>query len=276
MEKRLAASVVITNALGRKEFSIGTLRLQGGKLDCREKTRAKADRARDALWQYVIDNELAAKTPLCKTPIAGIVSERGTARLLRAAGVYEELDGLRIDIAEEDARLRLAAVGVLSGICSSNDLERLAALLKTEKDFKVQRACADAMMKIGKDTAAEDLAVLAVTGPEELLRALMPSLRRAGGVVLGYIKGFAHDRDYHVRDRLCAVLGALGSMEAVPLLTDLLYDPEPPVRASAIKALKALTGEDFGYKLDTPRPQVEIIAKRFKELYREWKEKREE
>ncbi len=269
---RLAANMLVRLAAARDDFSIGTISLANEKLEYREASASAAREARSLAWRWFIGLETGGSAAWKKAKIeklSFLMSEKQTADLLMAAGVLGELEQLKAELALEDAKLRVLAAKALGELAGADAAACIMELLKSEESSDVVRALAEALIKVGSDSAVKDLARLAVTGPESLVPSIILPLRKAeSSAVVDAIIPLAGYSDYHVRDRAAEVLGIIRSWDGVPVLADLLFDPEVPVRWTAIKALLFITGEDFGFNRDTPKEETEKIVKHFKTLWK--------
>lgn len=270
---RLSANYLLRETVSGKAFmSTGEIVEKEDGFEFSEKPWGEVINVLSGLWEAFFKGHLRSEAD---RSARSVLSDGDVIARLRDLGVLGYFTGIMNEVDSEDARFRKLAALAVGRMADVSAYPRLLALADEERDPEASAAMYEAALNAGGETAAGELARLAVTGPEKDLPLLLPVLRGAHPLkVLESIAPFAENADYHVRDRLAAVLGKLGIVDAVPLLAERLLDPEAPVRASSIDSLLKITGEGYGYREGLSREEVERIVGYFKAWHKRKTENR--
>lgn len=169
------------------------------------------------------------------------------AEALGELKAQEALDALTKALDDDDKDVRWAAVSALGEIGSKKAIETLIAALKN-KNWDVRWLVAELMQEVGSRKAVPALT--------EALKDKEPLVRGSAAAALGEIKDkrpvgplieiLKKDKDWSVRCFGAYALGKIGDEKALAPLIDALQDEDPRVCSDAAKALKKITGRDFG------------------------------
>lgn len=167
-----------------------------------------------------------------------------TAIRLAAAVVFAASGALLMRQREKEPAARELPAPVtlkVPSILSQGDMSNLRAWTQ-DPDPAVRWAAVEALHGLRDPLAVEVLKRMLARDDDAELRAKAASLLKAqpGEDTLKILAAGLGDRDKDVRIAALAALGASGDPAAGPLATQGLQDPEPEVRAEAIRALDLL------------------------------------
>jgi HEAT repeat protein len=182
---------------------------------------------------------------------------RATAvNALVSIGVDDAADLARTALADDDGFVRATAAKLLGDLGDPADADRLAVRLREDADPIVRRRAAEALNRIGGETAVAGLAVALSDPMEDVRLAATRGLRELDP---GYAKPelgrlLLEDPNYEIRVQSARALGATGDPEMLPLLEAALQDPNEFVRAAAANALRTHKAVREGVDVESDRP----------------------
>jgi len=166
---------------------------------------------------------------------------RATAvNALVSIGVDDAAELARAALADDDGFVRATAAKLLGDLGDPANADRLVVRLSEDADPIVRRRAAEALSRIGGETAVAGLAVALSDPIEDVRLAATRGLRELDP---GYAKPelarlLLEDPNYEIRVQSARALGLTGDPEMLPLLEAALEDPNEFVRASAANALR--------------------------------------
>jgi len=175
----------------------------------------------------------------------------GASAVVDEAGAGPESTGLGLEHGVVGAR-------------TADHLARLVADLAVERDDDARHALFDACAQLGLPAAAALAEALSRTEDRFARRSYLDALVSMAPTSLPVVEAMLDDPRWFVVRNGAAVLGEVGDVRAVGLLTRALARPEPKVRREAIRAFAKLGGDDAGQlafgMLDDPDAGVRAAA----------------
>ncbi|MEW5802497.1 MAG: HEAT repeat domain-containing protein [bacterium] len=157
------------------------------------------------------------------------------------------LESLIADLSDQDPEVREDACEALGKLNDDRAVEPLITALKDESP-RVRENAAEALGKIQSDLATESL-ILALEDEDHDVREnaaeALGKIRNPGAVV--QLIAALKDENREVREEAADALGKIRDFRAVePLIAALRDEESEDVRENAAKALKKITGKNFG------------------------------
>jgi hypothetical protein len=154
--------------------------------------------------------------------------------------VDDAQDLARAGLEDEDGFVRATAAKLLGDLENGTDAERLVTVLRADSDPIVRLRAAEALARIGGETAVAGLAQGLSDPMDDVRLAATRGLRELDP---GYAKPelarlLLEDPHYEIRVQAARALGLTGDPEMRPLLEAALQDPNEFVRAAAANALR--------------------------------------
>lgn len=154
--------------------------------------------------------------------------------------VEDAADLARAGLEDQDGFVRATAAKLLGDLDSGADTGRLAAMLRADSDPIVRLRAAEALARIGGETAVSGLAQGLSDPIDDVRLAATRGLRELDP---GFAKPelgrlLLEDPHYEIRVQAARALGMTGDPELRPLLEAALEDPNEFVRAAAANALR--------------------------------------
>jgi HEAT repeat protein len=149
-------------------------------------------------------------------------------------------DLARAGLEDEDGFVRATAAKLLGDLDSAPDAARLVALLRADSDPVVRLRAAEALARIGGETAVAGLAEGLSDPMEDVRLAATRGLRELdpGFAKPELARLLLEDPHYEIRVQAARALGMTGDPEMRPLLEAALEDPNEFVRSAAANALR--------------------------------------
>lgn len=146
----------------------------------------------------------------------------------------------RAGLEDEDGFVRATAAKLLGDLDSAPDTPRLAALLRADSDPIVRLRAAEALARIGGETAVAGLAQGLSDPMDDVRLAATRGLRELdpGFAKPELARLLLEDPHYEIRVQAARALGLTGDPEMRSLLEAALEDPNEFVRAAAANALR--------------------------------------
>ncbi len=168
----------------------------------------------------------------------GWIAGRTAATASTAAQDTSRLDGLTANLKAQDRETRLRAVEELGRGGDERAVAPLAAVLRSDADFLVAAAAAEALGALKSKQGLKPLLDALSNQQAEIRGAAARALGRMGDPLsVGPLIGMLKDKEGFVRAAAAQSLGRLGNTLAANELIPLLSDPETEVRTSAAEAL---------------------------------------
>lgn len=173
---------------------------------------------------------------------------------------------IQIPVADNNVRVRYAAVSQLASLGSQNRSAALSLLKVALADIEadVQAAAADSVGALQLTEAYEDLATLYRRTPEWLVSfSVIAALGELGDPrSFDLLKEALHSDSELVKTAAIGSLGELGDVRAVEILTPYAADPDWQVRDRVVQALGRLNTPEARATIETlTHDETEQVAK---------------
>ena len=181
---------------------------------------------------------------------------RATAlNALVALRIDDAADLARAGLEDEDGFVRATAAKLLGDLDSAPDTSRLVTMLRADSDPIVRLRVAEALARIGGETAVAGLAQGLSDPMEDVRLAATRGLRELdpGFAKPELARLLLEDPHYEIRVQAARALGLTGDPEIRPLLESALEDPNEFVRAAAANALRTHEAVQQGARREDPR-----------------------
>ena len=154
--------------------------------------------------------------------------------------VEDAADLARTALEDQDGFVRATAAKLLADLDSDPDTERLSAMVRADSDPIVRLRAAEALTRIGGETAVAGLAQGLSDPMKDVRLAATRGLRQLdpGFAKPALARLLLEDPHYEIRVQAARALGLTGDPEIRPLLESALEDPNEFVRAAAANALR--------------------------------------
>ncbi|MDP6156398.1 MAG: HEAT repeat domain-containing protein [Candidatus Thermoplasmatota archaeon] len=154
----------------------------------------------------------------------------------------KDIDGLLTLLQDENLMVREKAVTIIGDTGNPRVVRPLIDLLRSDREWRVQKAAAEALEKFGDKRAIEPL-IEALKDKDKLVRqAAQEALAHEPRAVDPLIQ-LLDDKDRSVRWQVVSLLEVLGDKKAVEPLIRMIRDPDQNVRKTAVRALGRLTDD---------------------------------
>jgi len=151
----------------------------------------------------------------------------------------KDIDGLLTLLQDENMMVREKAVTIIGDTGNPRVVRPLIELLRNDREWRVQKAAAEALEKFGDKRAIEPL-IDALKDKDKLVRqAAQEALAHEPRAVDPLIQ-LLEDKDRSVRWQVVSLLEGLGDKKAVEPLIKMIRDPDQNVRKTAVRALGRL------------------------------------
>ena len=154
--------------------------------------------------------------------------------------IDDAADLARAGLEDEDGFVRATAAKLLGDLDSSPDTSRLVTMLRADSDPIVRLRAAEALARIGGETAVAGLAQGLSDPMDDVRLAATRGLRELdpGFAKPELARLLLEDPHYEIKVQAARALGLTGDPEIRPLLEAALEDPNEFVRAAAAHALR--------------------------------------
>ena len=154
----------------------------------------------------------------------------------------KDIDGLLTLLKDDNMMVREKAVTIIGDTGNPRVVRPLIELLRNDREWRVQKAAAEALEKFGDKRAIEPL-IEALKDKDKLVRqAAQEALAHEPRAVDPLIQ-LLDDKDRSVRWQVVSLLEGLGDKKAVEPLIKMIRDPDQNVRKTAVRALGRLKDE---------------------------------
>lgn len=152
----------------------------------------------------------------------------------------QEILGFMEKISDNDSTIRCDAIRMVTGIKDGRILYPIIKSLQDD-DLGVQQAAMDALICYDDEAAVYNLLPLIADQRVAVKNLAQEILEKIGGSGLRLLHAHIHDRDDDVRKMIADIIGRLELPEAVPVLIEMLKDPNDNVKCSAMEGLGRIT-----------------------------------
>ena len=160
---------------------------------------------------------------------------------------------------ENDSAIRLEAISMITGIKDGRLIYSLVKALQDD-DLGIQQAAMDALVAYDDQAVVHNLIPLLADRRVSVKNMAQEILEKTGGSGLNLLVAHIHDKDEDVRKMIADILGKLELPDAVPVLIEMLKDPNDNVRSSAIEGLGRITDPSIVDNLITLLDQDDWVA----------------
>ncbi len=174
----------------------------------------------------------------------------------------QDINNFLQQIGDSDSSIRCDAIRMIIGIKDGRLLYPLIKSLQDD-DLGVQQAAMDALVVYDEEAAVYNLLPLLADKRVAVKNLAQEILERTGGSGFELLHAHIHDRDEDVRKMIADILGRLELPQAIPVLIEMLKDPNDNVRSSAIEGLGRITDQsivDYLIKLLEQEDWVTLFA----------------
>lgn len=162
---------------------------------------------------------------------------------------FDEVDFLIIELKNKNKRIRSQSAELLYyktyNKIDLRAVEPLIASLGDEYEY-VRKYAAKSLGEIKDIRAVEPLIAVLKDKNLDVRYAVSKSLEKIGEAAVKPLIALLKDKDSYLREIAIAILGEMKETKAIEPLITALKDEEWNVRNTAAKALKKITGQDFG------------------------------
>ena len=160
---------------------------------------------------------------------------------------------------ENDSAIRLEAISMVTGIKDGRLIYPLVKALQDD-NIGIQQAAMDALVAYDDQAVVHNLISLLADRRVSVKNMAQEILEKTGGSGLNLLVAHIHDKDEDVRKMIADILGKLELQDAVPVLIEMLKDPNDNVRSSAIEGLGRITDPSIVDNLITLLDQDDWVA----------------
>jgi HEAT repeat protein len=166
--------------------------------------------------------------------------------------VDDAADLARAGLEDQDGFVRATAAKLVGDLDSDRDAERLVTMLRADSDPIVRLRAAEALARIGGETAVAGLAQGLSDPMDDVRLAATRGLRQLnpGFAKPALARLLLEDPHYEIRVQAARALGITGDPEMRPLLEAALEDPNEFVRAAAANALRTHEAVQQGARVE--------------------------
>lgn len=206
----------------------------------------------------IINKGYASSSPLIRIQalIAAAYSQDAKGATLLHRGMHDQ-----------SALIRRVAIKLAVNLRDAKLQDQIVVALNSDKNYDVRLAAIEAVGGIHIHAAKEPLLkVLAQSQPtlEETEAAVAALIEMTEAANRGEVERLTQNPRYGMRLLGCAVINALGSNRDIDLVEKLVNDPQPSVRAMALRTLGILRGAELEQatfaRIRDSDPRVAIIA----------------